>query len=74
MSETMRGYRVYVIELDPSVLTESRFQIANPRYRRGAPCVYVGSTGLRSEERFARHKSGVWANRYARDCGLRLRR
>jgi hypothetical protein len=71
--ETLRGYRVYVIELDPAVLTEGRFRNANPGYRRGAPCVYVGSTGLTPEERYARHKSGVKANRYAQEFGFRLR-
>ena len=72
--DTFRGYRVYVIELDPVVLTYARFRAANPAYRRGAPCVYVGSTGLTPEERFAHHKAGIKANRYARDHGLRLRR
>jgi hypothetical protein len=72
--ETFRGYRVYVIELDPVVLTYARFRAANPGYRHGLPCVYVGSTGLTPEERFAKHKAGIWANRYARDHGLRVRR
>lgn len=74
MRETFRGYRVYVVELDRAVLSDARFCAANPGYRRGAPCVYVGSTGLTAEERFARHRAGIRANRYVRDHGLRLRR
>jgi len=37
---------VYVIRLDEAVLKNRRFPAANPDYREGAPCVYVGATGL----------------------------
>lgn len=73
-SETFKGFHVYVVELDPIVLEYPRFRAANPDYRRGYPCVYVGSTGLTEEVRFARHKAGIKANRYVRDHGIRLRR
>ena len=38
--------RVYVLELDPSVLTEPRFLAQNPGCRNnpGMSCLYVGST------------------------------
>jgi predicted GIY-YIG superfamily endonuclease len=34
--------------------------------------VYVGSTGLSPEKRFAQHKRGYKANRYVRRYGLQL--
>jgi hypothetical protein len=64
---------LYVIELDREVLAVKRFRDANPGYRAGWPCVYVGQTGLSPEVRFEQHKRGIKANRYARKFGLRLR-
>lgn len=67
-------HSVYVIELDEAVWTSSaRFRHANPRRDPRKPCVYVGLTGLSPKERFAKHKSGVRSNAYARRYGLRLR-
>jgi hypothetical protein len=68
-----RAYSVYVIELDPEVLTCARFRKANPDWQDGKPCVYVGSTSLTPEERFRQHLAGYKANRYARAYGFRLR-
>ncbi len=65
-------YHVYVIELSTDVLHEKRFMKANPGYRAGKPCVYVGMTGLDPDVRFDKHKAGIQANRYAREYGLRL--
>jgi hypothetical protein len=65
-------HHVYVVELDPAVMRESRFARANPGWRFGRPCVYVGMTGLTPELRFARHKAGAKANRYVLRYGLRL--
>ena len=69
---TKRAYSVYVIELDPEVLTCRRFREANPDWHDGKPCVYVGSTALTPEERFEQHLAGHKANRYARMYGVRL--
>lgn len=68
------GYRhhVYVIELSRGVLYERAFQRANPLYDPEKPCVYVGMTGLDPATRFARHKAGVKANRFAEKYGVRL--
>lgn len=66
-------HHVYVIELHPDVLYDRRFVAANPRFDRFLPCVYVGSTGLTPEQRFANHKAGNRANRYAKTYGVRLR-
>ncbi len=38
-------YTLYVIELDPEVLTRKRFVAVNPDHRPEKPCVYVGMTG-----------------------------
>jgi hypothetical protein len=65
-------HHVYVVELSPEVLEEARFRRANPDYDATKPCVYVGMTGLTPEQRFAKHKRGVKANRYVERYGLRL--
>ena len=39
-------YHVYVVELARDVLQEPRFMKANPGYKPGKLCVYVGMTGL----------------------------
>ena len=43
------SHNVYVVELDPAVLKLRRFRARNPGYRKGLPCVYVGtdSSGVR---------------------------
>ena len=68
----LHHYHVYVVELSPDVLYESRFRKANPGYVSGKPCVYVGMTGLDPDSRFDKHKAGIKANRYVRKFGLRL--
>jgi hypothetical protein len=60
---------VYVIRLDAAVQKHRRFRAANPGYVKGAPCIYVGATGLSPEERFANHKSGHKSNWYAYTYG-----
>jgi len=65
-------YHVYVVELGHQVLDESRFRKANPGYKPGKPCVYVGMTGLDPDVRFDKHKAGIQANRYVQRFGLRL--
>ena len=65
-------HNVYVIELDPAVLEIKKFRDANPSYRDGMPCVYVGMTGLSPEERFQNHKKGIKSSKYPHMYGLRL--
>ena len=65
-------HHVYVIELDKDVLYESKFKKANPDYREGKPCVYVGMTGLNPDLRFDKHKAGIQSNKYVMQYGLRL--
>ena len=66
------AHNVYVIELDSGVLSDRKFRKANPDYRLGAPCVYVGMTGLDPDLRFDQHKAGIKANKYAQAYGIRL--
>jgi hypothetical protein len=65
-------HHVYVVLLSLDVLDEPRFRRANPDYRYGKPCVYVGMTGLTPELRLARHKAGVKANAFVTRYGERL--
>lgn len=65
-------HHVYVIELSHDVLYEPRFRKANPDYRSGKPCVYVGMTGLDPDRRFDKHKAGIQANKFVQQYGLRL--
>lgn len=60
---------VYVVRLDEAVLQNRRFRAANPGYAKGAPCVYVGATGLAPQQRFANHKAGHKSNWYAQTYG-----
>ena len=68
-----RRYHVYVVELDRSILERKKFTDANPNYRKGKDCLYVGMTGLTPEKRFANHKRGYKANTFVRDYGMSLR-
>src|ERR1044071_7623210 len=65
-------HHVYVVELAPAVPLEPRFLRANPGYRPGRRCVYVGMTGLDPDLRFDKHKAGIQSNRYVLKYGLRL--
>ena len=65
-------HHVYVVELSPAVLLESRFKKSNPDSIQSKPCVYVGMTGLDPDIRFDKHKAGIQANRYVFKYGLRL--
>ncbi len=50
------GYHVYVIELDPEVLTRARFQKQNTDLPSDVICFYVGYSGHSPSCRFAQHK------------------
>ena len=66
-------HSVYVIELDDKALNHRRFREANPAYDPTKPCLYVGCTGLKVEQRFANHKRGYKGNRFVQQYGIRLR-
>ena len=44
----------------------------NPDQNPKKPCVYVGMTGLTTEERFANHKAGIKSASVIKRYGLRL--
>jgi hypothetical protein len=68
MLDARETSNVYAIRLGEAVLNNRRFRTANPDYVKGAPCVYVGATGLSPEERFANHKAGHKAGHKANWC------
>jgi predicted GIY-YIG superfamily endonuclease len=67
-------FNVYVVELEPAVLTHRRFREANPQHIPDKACLYVGMTSLNPEERFKNHKSGIKAAAYVKRYGKWLRR
>ena len=67
------SHSIYVIELDPIVMNDKKFANANPNYRSGSKCFYVGMTGKSPEERFEQHKRGYKSNRYVKKFGIALR-
>lgn len=73
MNAARYRHNVYVVELDDRVLNHRRFRDANPGYDPTKPCLYVGSTGLPVEERFANHQRGYKGNSYVQQYGIRLR-
>jgi len=50
-----RQYSVYVVKLRKGILRNRSFKRANPKYVKGKPCVYVGSTSKSPEDRFRAH-------------------
>lgn len=63
---------MYVVLLDPAVGKIRKLRALNPEQQRDKPCVYVGMTGLRVEERFANHKKGIKSSALVERYGLRL--
>ena len=66
-------FNIYVIELSQDILKVRKFREANPNYKQGKPCVYVGMTARTPKERFQQHKEGYKAARFAKKYGLRLK-
>jgi len=53
------SHNVYVVELSKKVWSESKkFREANPQYRGGKACLYVGMTSHSPQERFKKHITG----------------
>jgi predicted GIY-YIG superfamily endonuclease len=63
---------LYVITLHPDVLGLKEFRIANPDYREGMPCVYVGLTIHDVGDRYEQHKTGYRSSKYPRKYGVEL--
>jgi hypothetical protein len=71
-SGSLNHHHVYVVLLDSKAATQSKILKANPKRNPAMPCVYVGMTGLKPEERFQNHTRGVKAARVVQRHGLRL--
>jgi hypothetical protein len=63
---------VYVVLLDKRAAKSRTLLQANPRRDPLKPCVYVGMTGLRPEERLANHKQGIKSAPVVQRYGIRL--
>jgi len=69
---SLATFSVYVIRLDGAVAEVRRFKEANPDRRLDKPCVYVGMTARKPEERFEQHRRGFKASRLVKRFGLSL--
>jgi hypothetical protein len=65
-------HNVYVVLLEPAAGKLRSVRAANPNRDSKKPCVYVGTTGLEPEERFANHKAGIKAASVVKRHGIRL--
>lgn len=65
-------HHVYVIELDKEVLKFDEFLKANPQYKEGMPCVFVGETRHTPRKRFNYHLVGYKSHEFVRRYALRL--
>lgn len=65
---------IYVIILREEIFSDKqRFRRANPNYKVGKACYYVGMTSKTPEERFAQHKSDHPASSpWVKNYGIRL--
>ena len=67
-----KNCNVYVIRLDPAVLTHRKFRKKNPDHDPRKPCVYVGMSHRTPAERLEQHKRGYKACRYPKLYGQAL--
>ena len=72
MRKREHHHNVYVVLLDPAVGKLRKVRGMNPNRDPKKPCVYVGMTGLKPEERFANHKAGTKAASVVKRYGLHL--
>jgi hypothetical protein len=72
-------YYVYVIELDRAFAGTAKAKEENPNADIDKPCIYVGSSSKKPEERFYEHINGIRNNRgplfsrIVKRYGIRLR-
>ena len=73
LREQQRNHHcVYVVLLEAAAARVRSVRAANPRPDPKKPCVYVGMSGLKPEERFANHKAGIKAASLVKRFGVRL--
>ena len=63
---------VYVVLLSPAAGRLRKVAAINPDHDRVKPCIYVGMSGLKPEERFLNHKRGIKASSIVKRYGLWL--
>jgi len=72
-------YYVYVIELDSTFAETSRAKKGNPNAATNKPCIYVGQSSKKPEQRLYEHINGVrnprgpLYSRVVKKYGIRLR-
>ncbi len=71
-TESALHHYVYVVRLDPAAARIRKILAENPHRDPKKPCVYVGMTGLKPEERFANHKAGLKASAVVQRYGVAL--
>jgi hypothetical protein len=71
-ARTKQGRNLYIITLNPAVLTHRDFRAANPGYIEGMPCLYVGLTIHEPGDRFEQHMQGYRSSRYPKRYGVEL--
>ena len=71
-SEAAFHHHVYVVLLAAAAAKDRKVRALNPKRDPKKPCLYVGMTGLRPEERFWNHKNGEKAARVVTRFGLKL--
>ena len=65
-------HNVYVIELHMDILRFGDFNRANPHYKEGMPCLFVGETRHSPRKRFNYHLVGYKSHEYIRRYARRL--
>jgi hypothetical protein len=65
-------HHVYVVLLKPAVARLRAVRQANPNRDPKKPCVYVGLTGLKPNERFSNHLRGIKSSAFVHRYGVKL--
>jgi hypothetical protein len=65
-------YHVYVVLLQDKVAQGTKVKKLNPEHDSAKPCVYVGMTGLKPQQRLEKHLAGYKASRFVKKYGVRL--
>ena len=62
-------YYLYAIRLHDDVLTKRKFVSANPKYKLGKPCFYIGTSIYPPKKRFQQHLDGEHSSKWVREFG-----
>ncbi len=65
-------YHVYVVQLQNEVADIPKVKRLNPERDPEKPCVYVGMTGLKPQQRLEKHRAGYKSSRFVEKYGVRL--